>query len=140
MFTEINDKYYLDAIEADFDTYASRIRTSIDQQLSLAEESWQAFTSSGGITGVMRMRENVSTDYRQQAARLSDAYSASSEAIGLASSIRLDLPEADRTRHDEISDEAARQRRWLEDLRLVMRSEVLDAKLSLLPIPEEGNP
>ncbi len=131
------DVYYLEALRPDFEGFESEIMVTIDERFQEASLAWSGYQAEGGIRGVLRVEESVSSRFSAQAERLSDAYASATEAARLSDTIGSMPTPNQSSLLEEISKEAARQRRWLEDLRIVLDPDVLDAKLALLPEIEE---
>ncbi len=134
------DRFFLDALAEDLrlqrQTLAARAKTLFQQ----ATSHWEEYRRRGGISGLMRLEQTVSSSFKQQTRRLAQAYEAASAGARIYDLLRQDYPETTRKLYEDILAETRRQRQSLADLRLVMKSTLLDAKLQLLPDPRTLSP
>lgn len=134
------DRFFLDALAEDLrlqrQTLATRAKTLFQQ----ATSHWEEYRRRGGISGLMRLEQTVSSSFKQQTRRLAQAYEAASAGARIYDLLRQDYPETTRKLYEDILAETRRQRQSLADLRLVMKSTLLDAKLQLLPDPRTLSP
>jgi hypothetical protein len=94
---------------------------------------WREYQSGGGIPGVVRVEERVTARFSGQAKRLSSAYSEISSGARTYQLLQITPPEEWQALQRDVVGEVQRQRRWLEDLNIVMEPRLLHAKLELLP-------
>jgi pSer/pThr/pTyr-binding forkhead associated (FHA) protein len=128
-----SDAYFLDATEADFASFRQESLPRLKELFKDARKQWEAYRDAGGIPGVGRVEAGVSQSFRTQAGRLSAAYKDVSEG---SRTYRLigETPPADwQSLRKDITNEAVRQRRSLQELKLVLEPALLRAKLDLLP-------
>jgi pSer/pThr/pTyr-binding forkhead associated (FHA) protein len=134
------DRFFLEALAEDLrvqrQALSARARTLFQQ----AASHWAEYQRRGGISGLMRLEQTVSQPFRQQTQRLAQAHEAASRGARLYDLLRETYPEAARKLYDDILAEARRQRQSLADLRVVMNSTLLEAKLRLLPDPRTTPP
>ncbi len=134
------DRFFLDALADDLrlqrQTLSAQAKTLFEQ----AASHWQEYQRRGGINGLMRLEQTVSPSFRQQTQRLAQAYEAASGGARRHDLLRQAYPETTRKLYEDILAETRRQRQSLADLRLVMKSTLLDAKLQLLPDPRTSPP
>jgi hypothetical protein len=134
------DEYFLHAIEADFALLKQQSLAQLEESLLTARGQWEAYRNAGGIPGVVRVEESVSKRFEEQARRLSIAYEAISEGTLIYDLIQVTPPADWQASREDIENEAKRQRRWLQDLDLVLEPALLKAKLDLLPRIKETSP
>lgn len=100
-----------------------------------AQTLWEQYRTNGGIGGSQRLESDVSDGFRTQAKRLSDARDASVRGMRMLRQASQNGA-ADQGKWNalskEIDDEAALQRRSLQDLRMVLDPSLLQAKLNLI--------
>lgn len=134
------DHFFLETLAEDLriqrQTLAAQGRTLFQQ----AASRWAEYQRRGGISGLMRLEQTVSQPFRQQTQRLAQAHEAASRGARLYDLLREAYPEPARKLYDDILAEARRQRQSLADLKLVMNSTLLEAKLQLLPNPPTAPP
>ena len=128
------DDYYLQAIDPEFRVFKGQSEAQLDALLNDAREQWDAYRNDGGIPGALRVEERVSERFKMQAKRLSSVYEMVSEGTQIYAAIQVTPPPAWQELHEQVGNEAKRQRRWLEDLGLVLEPALLKAKLGLLPL------
>jgi hypothetical protein len=79
------------------------------------------------------VEERVSPRFSGQAKRLSSAYNEISSGARTYQLLQVTPPPQWQSLQREVLDELQRQRRWLQDLNIVLEPELLHAKLDLLP-------
>jgi hypothetical protein len=131
------DGYFLSATEEDFELLKKRSLVKLSESLNTIMKQWQEYLDAGGIPGVVRVEQGISDRFKLQAERLSLAYAGISEGAQTYESIQIKPPANWQDLQKQIENETKRQRRWLEDLELVMEPTTLRAKLDLLPEVKE---
>ena len=134
------DRFFLDALAEDLHAQRQALATQAKTLFQQAASHWLEYQQRGGITGLMRLEQTVSQRFRQQTQRLAQAHEAASQGARYYDLLRQSYPEPARSLHEDILAETRRQRQSLADLRLVMQSTLLDAKLQLLPASETSPP
>ncbi len=134
------DIFYRRAIEAEFRHHREAFLESAKNDLKLVQQYWQSYQQNGGIDGLRRVESSVSDDYRNQAQRLSKAYDHATRCDDIYRLIKISPPENWNKLHSQIEAEIKRQRQWLIDLSMVLNPSLLNAKLELLPKPQENVP
>lgn len=134
----VEDIYFVESIQPDFEQYKAQILAQLDGTYSKAKSQWDAYQNDGGISGVVRVEEGVSGNFKTQAGRLSSAYDQVAQAAHMHELLRIEQAPAWRKLDAEIVNEVRRQRSWLEDLDVVLDPGLLRAKLDLLPEIREG--
>jgi len=129
----VEDVYFIQATNANFEVYREQILAQLDALYSDAETQWSEYRNNGKISGVMRVGDQVSGAYKKQAARLSAAYAKTTEGMQAYRLLKTDPPAARSKLANEVADEARRQREWLGDLNVVLDPVLLKSKLDLLP-------
>lgn len=132
------DRFFLDALAEDLRVQRQALSTEAKTLFQQAAGHWAEYQRRGGITSLMRLEQTVSQTFRQQARRLAQAHEAATQGARYYDLLRETLPETARGLHEDILAETRRQRQSLADLRLVMKTALLDEKLQLLP--ELGTP
>lgn len=127
------DGHLIRALEPDFLAHREQLVPRLEQSLHRVRNYWSEYQSSGGIPGVVRVEERVSPRFSGQAKRLSNAYREVSSGARTYRLLQITPPPEWQTLQQEIVDEVQRQRRWLQDLNIVMEPVLLHAKLDLLP-------
>lgn len=127
------DSHLIRALEPDFLAHRDQVLPRLDQSLHRVRKHWSEYQSSGGIPGVIRVEERVSPRFSAQAKRLSSAYGEISSGARTYQLLQVTPSPEWQTLQQEIVDEVQRQRRWLQDLNIVLEPVLLHAKLDLLP-------
>jgi pSer/pThr/pTyr-binding forkhead associated (FHA) protein len=127
------DEYFVRAIQADFASTREQRLAELALTLKRVRSQWEAYQGAGGIPAVVRVERNVSQRFAQQARRLSAVHA--DVAAGSRMYRLLDAPPPPEwsALAQEVINEAKRQRRWLQDLSIVLEPAQLRAKLQLLP-------
>lgn len=131
------DDHLIRALEPDFLAHRDQVTPRLDQSLRRVRDYWDEYQRSGGIPGVVRVEERVTPRFSGQAKRLSSAYREISSGARTYQLLQITPPPEWQTLQQEIVDEVQRQRRWLQDLNIVLEPVLLRAKLDLLPEPLE---
>ena len=129
------DGYFVNAIEVDFKDYRSKGTIEAEQLLKSAQKNWDAYLKDGGIRGLQRLEAGISSTFKKQALRLSNAYLNAHRGIKLYDSIATDQAPHWKAMYDDIKAEIELQRRSLDELSMVLEPKLLDAKLKLIPKP-----
>lgn len=129
------DRFFLDVFAEDLRIQRQALSAQAKTLFQQAASHWAEYQRRGGINGLMRLEQTVSQPFRQQTHHLAQAYEAASRGARLYDLLRQAYPETAHKLYDDILAEAKRQRQSLADLRLVMSSTLLEAKLQLLPDP-----
>ncbi|HEY5755243.1 MAG TPA: FHA domain-containing protein [Steroidobacter sp.] len=127
------DGHLIQALEPDFVAHKEKVLPRMDQSLARVRNYWGEYQSAGGIPGVIRVEERVSPRFSGQAKRLSSAYSEISSGARTYQLLQVTPPPEWQSLQQEVVDEVQRQRRWLQDLNIVLEPVLLHAKLGLLP-------
>ena len=134
------DRFFLDTLAEDLRVQRQALSAQARTLFQQAASHWAEYQRRGGISGLMRLEQTVSQPFRQQTQRLAQAHQAASRGARLYDLLREAYPETARKLYDDILAETRRQRQSLADLRLVMNSALLEAKLQLLPNPRTAPP
>lgn len=127
------DGHLIQALEPDFMAHKEQLLPRMDQSLARVRSYWGEYQSAGGIPGVIRVEGRVSPRFSGQAKRLSSAYREISSGARTYQLLQATPPAEWQSLQREIVDEVQRQRRWLQDLNIVLEPVLLHAKLELLP-------
>lgn len=127
------DGHLIKTLEPDFVAHKEKVLPRMDQSLARVRTYWGEYQSAGGIPGVIRVEERVSPRFSGQAKRLSSAYNEISSGARTYQLLQVTPPPEWQSLQQEVFDEVQRQRRWLQDLNIVLEPALLHAKLELLP-------
>jgi pSer/pThr/pTyr-binding forkhead associated (FHA) protein len=127
------DDHLIRALEPDFLAHRDQVTPRLDQSLRRVRGYWDEYQRSGGIPGVVRVEERVTPRFSGQAKRLSSAYREISSGARTYQLLQITPPPEWQRLQQEVVDEVQRQRRWLQDLNIVLEPALLRAKLDLLP-------
>lgn len=127
------DAHLIRTLEPDFLAHRDQVLPRLDRSLERVRAYWGEYQSDGGISGVTRVEERVSPRFSGQAKRLSDAYREISSGARTYQLLQATPPPEWQSLQREVVDELQRQRRWLQDLNIVLEPVLLHAKLALLP-------
>ncbi|QSN62781.1 FHA domain-containing protein (plasmid) [Caballeronia sp. M1242] len=130
-----SDGYFAKAIAPDIAALNGKAAARGQALMTHAQTLWEQYRTNGGIGGSQRLESDVSDGFRTQAKRLSDARDASVRGMRMLRQASQNGA-ADQGKWNalskEIDDEAALQRRSLQDLRMVLDPSLLQAKLNLI--------
>ncbi|WP_129774681.1 FHA domain-containing protein [Peristeroidobacter soli] len=127
------DGHLIKTLEPDFVAHKEKVLPRMDQSLARVRAYWSEYQSAGGIPGVIRVEERVSPRFSGQAKRLSSAYREISSGARTYQLLQVTPPPEWQSLQQDVVDEVQRQRRWLQDLNIVLEPVLLHAKLELLP-------
>ncbi len=127
------DAHLIRTLEPDFIAHRDQVLPRLDRSLDRVRAYWGEYQSGGGISGVTRVEERVSPRFSGQAKRLSDAYREISSGARTYQLLQVTPPPEWQSLQREVVDELQRQRRWMQDLNIVLEPVLLHAKLALLP-------
>jgi pSer/pThr/pTyr-binding forkhead associated (FHA) protein len=133
------DDHIIRALEPDFVTRRDEVLPRLDESLGRIRTSWTEYENAGGIPGMVRVEERVTERFTSQAKRLTSAYQQVTSGARTYQLLQV-TPSAEwQTLQQKIVNEVERQRRWLQDLSIVLEPGLLRAKLALLPdSPEQS--
>jgi hypothetical protein len=132
------DDYVIRELRPDFLAHKEQLLPRLEQSYLRVKTSWDAYQRAGGIPGVVRVEGRVSAKYAEQARRLSGAYEEITSGARTYQLLQVTRPPGWQALEEQVVSEAQRQRRWLQDLSIVLEPTLLKAKLDLLPeIPEQ---
>lgn len=129
------DDFYIQRLEKELQAVQKEQIDKFQHALASATRNWKAYQQYGGISGLLRLENKISTMYRQQAARLraaaKDVKTADrlSTLLGQKPSSELDLLK------QKVTEEVDLQLLRLKDLEGILDPNILSAKLDLLPEP-----
>jgi hypothetical protein len=130
-----SDGYFAKAVAPDIAALNGKAAARGQALMTHAQTLWEQYRTNGGIGGSQRLESDVSDGFRTQAKRLSDARDASVRGMRMLRQASQNGA-ADQGKWNalskEIDDEAALQRRSLQDLRMVLDPSLLQAKLNLI--------
>ena len=131
------DEHIVSLLEPDFKAHRDELLPRLDETLRRVRTNWSDYQSAGGIPGVVRVEDRVSERFSSQAKRLSSAYQDVTSGSRTYKLLQVTPPDEWQTLQSQVANEVERQRRWLQDLHIVLPPALLRAKLSLLPEPLE---
>jgi pSer/pThr/pTyr-binding forkhead associated (FHA) protein len=129
------DDYYLERTGEDFNRLRDSVLGAAQSDIDAAGTSWSAYLEQGGLTGLLRLEEKISDQYRQLTSLLAGAKAASQNALDAYQSVAAEPPAELVTLGTRVSDEILRQRAWLQELDVILPPSLLQQKLDLLPEP-----
>ncbi|MEJ2463703.1 MAG: FHA domain-containing protein [Candidatus Thiodiazotropha sp.] len=130
------DMFFIEAFATDYRAHQSEALAKATQSFSEANTAWKKYLSDGRITGITRLEASISPKFRQQAARLTEAYGKSSLAIDIYRLLDSKTPENDLQLYSDIFRETRLQRQSMLELKMVLEAELYENKISLLPETE----
>ena len=134
------DDYVIRELQPDFLAQKEKLVPRLEESQRRVRSSWDAYQRAGGIPGVIRVEGRVSAKFTEQAKRLSNAYDEITKGARTYQLLQMTRPADWQALEEQVVTEAQRQRRWLQDLSIVLEPPLLRAKLDLLPqIPEEAS-
>jgi len=134
------DDYVIRELQPDFLAEKEKLVPLLEESQRRVRSSWDAYQRAGGIPGVIRVEGTVSAKFTEQAKRLSNAYDEITKGARTYQLLQMTRPADWQALEEQVVTEARRQRRWLQDLSIVLEPPLLRAKLDLLPqIPEDAS-
>lgn len=134
------DTFFLHALETDFQLHKQNLLEDAEELSKSIAQNWNDYQANGGIGGLLRLEDKVSASFEQQASLLTQAHDQVIRGIRIYDLLQLEYPADFKKLYGEILAEVRRQRQWLTDMRMVLEPALLEAKLQLLPPPEESSP
>lgn len=131
------DAYIWTALKDDFQTLEGDIKDQAKTYVNEAKKAWDKYLTRGGIWGALRLETTISETYREQAELLSDAYRSINEGSKLYDALGIQKPTSLSVLEEKIKGEATRQRKWINDLHLVLDLNIREAKVNQLPSEEQ---
>ena len=128
----VEDSHFTASLEQQFQRHSVAARERADEAWGRATADWVSYRSGGGIRGLLRLEEEVSTRFGEQAGLLSRAYSSASYARQVYELLGEDYSEQHAELYGQIVAEMTLQRRSLQQLSMVLSPQVLDLKLGML--------
>ena len=127
------DVHVMRALQPDFVKYREQVLPRLTQSMQRGQSYWNEYQNAGGIPGVVRVEGRVSERFSGQAKRLSNAYAEVTSGVRTYQLLQTPMPPEWQSLQEQVVNEVQRQRRWLEDLNIVLEPALLNAKLALLP-------
>ena len=128
----VEDRHFIQALGEDLQRQSSAAKAQADRAWETAASRWAAYRNGGGIRGVLRLEEEISPTFREQAGLLAAATDSARHGRRLNDLLGVELSPDRAELLREIEAETALQRRSLEQLSMVLSPAVLDAKLTML--------
>ena len=128
-----DDSYFVNALKADYLAHRKNAVDDARQSLINAERIWSDYQKNGRITGLQRLEESISRQYREQAKRLSLALEQSNHAMGIYHLLRMQPTVDQQSIHRAILQETRLQRRSMQELKMVLEAKLFEGKIALLP-------
>jgi hypothetical protein len=128
----VEDTHFIQALGEDLQRQSSAAREQADRAWETAASRWAAYRNGGGIRGVLRLEEEVSARFREQAGLLAAANDSARYGRHVYELLGIELSSGRAELYRAIEAETALQRRSLEQLSMVLSPAVLDAKLTML--------
>jgi hypothetical protein len=130
----IEDVHFTHALSQDFQRYRDTALQRADRAWERAAASWDRYRNGGGIRGILRLEEQVSARFGEQASLLSQAQSSANHAQEVYTLLGIQSSPQQVELYQQIGAEMTLQRRSLQQLSMVLSPEVLDTKLALLAL------
>jgi hypothetical protein len=130
----VEDVHFTRALATDFQRYSEAALHRADQAWDQARESWDSYRDNGGILGILRLEEQVSERYGEQAGLLAQAHNSANQARQVYTLLAVESSAQQLELHQEIEAEIILQRRSLQQLSMVLSPNVLNIKLALLAV------
>lgn len=131
------DSYFINSIESEFQTHRDKVLQDARKALNEARSAWEMYNESGRIMGLQRLEAKVSKQFRNQAARLTTAYKRARHGAEIYKLLKFKDTSGGLALYQSILQECNLQLRSLRELSMVLEPSLLDAKIRLLPDPEE---
>ena len=129
------DKYFLKTIYGDFQNNKQIAIVKAREHYEQAKTYWDMYTDNNGIGGLLRLENHVSDIYQEQAGNLSAASQNINDSLKILKILHMDTPNKTEQLSLTVRNEIENQRKWLIDLELIIKPEILKKKLDLLITP-----
>ncbi|MBW9263169.1 MAG: FHA domain-containing protein [Candidatus Thiodiazotropha sp. (ex. Lucinisca nassula)] len=134
----VTDKWLRQQVFERLQPLESEIKLLASERLQEAQVAWQSYqTDEGGIDSSMRLEPRVTSRFRRQAEYLQTAMLRAENARELGFFLDDEVQAQADSLYKDISEEAIRQHLALDRLTSVLDPAVVNAKLALIPVPEE---
>lgn len=131
------DSYFINSIEREFHTHRDKVLQDAQLALKEARSAWEKYNDAGRIMGLQRLEAKVSKQFRNQAALLTTAYRRARHGTEIYKLLKYDDASEGLDLYQSILQECNLQLRSLRELRMVLEPSLLDAKIRLLPDPQQ---
>ena len=133
----LEDDFFIQAIQGEFQIHRDKVRQDADRSLSMARAAWDKYQKTGRIRGLQRLESKISIKFRKQANYLSDAYKQAHQGAEIYKLLKIEDDKSGAgTLYQTILKECRLQRRSLQELGMVLEPSLLQAKIQLLPEPD----
>lgn len=130
----VEDVHFTRVLDGEFQSHKEAALAQADSAWNSARASWDSYREGGGIRGLLRLEEQVSTRFGEQAGLLSAAHRKVNYAAQVYTLLGAKQTGQQVELHRQINAEISLQRRSLQELSMVLSPEVLDTKLGLLAL------
>lgn len=130
------DAFLLQAISPDLQILGEQTQQSVEQAWQQADSLWRAYLEDGGIRGTQRLEATISARFRDKAQLLTAAGEQLRRATMNEAYINTQVSPERQALAEKIVAETRLQKRSLEQLSMVLKADLLAAKLKLLAEPE----
>jgi pSer/pThr/pTyr-binding forkhead associated (FHA) protein len=128
----LEDSHFTGALGQQFQRHSLAARERAEEAWERSSASWSSYRSGGGIRGLLRLEEQISTRFGEQAGLLSEAYNSASYARQVYELLGEEYSEQRAELYAKVVAEMTLQRRSLQQLSMVLSPELLDIKLGML--------
>lgn len=131
----VEDVYFVRAVDPDLAQYKEKALGQARDLLARAQTLWQQYQKGGPIESAQRLDGAISTQFRTQAQRLSEASDDAQQGMRIYTQLKLAQPAEWGKLASEIKAEAEQQRSALMEVRDVLEPKLFKSKLALLGGP-----
>ncbi len=127
------DGYFVKALAPEYQSHQSEALRLAGEAFDSALKQWNAYQQEGRISGLQRLEASISGQYRQQAERLAESLKQVTRGMEIYRLLEIKVSEQHRDLNQEILRECRLQRNSMQELRMVLDSNLYNRKIALLP-------
>ncbi len=127
------DGYFIKALAPEYQSHQSEALRLAGEAFASALKQWNAYQQEGRISGLQRLEASISGQYRQQAERLAGSLKQVTRGMEIYRLLEMKVSEQHRDLNQEILRECRLQRNSMQELRMVLDSNLYNRKIALLP-------
>ena len=125
------DAYLFEQVSQQLQQHGTKLSQDADHSWQTGQRAWQEYRQAGGIGGLLRLEEEVSSKFIEQVERLNIAHTNVRQAEQVYTALGHALSADQVETRERVVAEIALQKRSLQQLSIVLGQELLDQKLSL---------
>lgn len=138
LLDEQEDIYFLDAIRSEVSNHRRSVSVAAEKEMESALQAWNVYIANGRISGFQRLEPSISSTFKNQAKKLSNAYFHAARGVRYYQAASTEYAPHWKKLYDEILRETKLQRQYLNERGMVLKRATLNAKLKLIAKPSNS--